>query len=84
MKKAVNLNDYVWVKLTETGERMWAEYWSEIPGCRGVPASVRHTDEHGRTQFQLHELMLIFGRVMFNGTGSFPFEVNAVWFEVDE
>lgn len=72
-----NINDHVWVKLTDYGERLWAGYWSTV--SQGVPPSVRHTDEQGRTRFQLWTLMAVFGGKMFVGGKEQVFEDNVVW-----
>jgi len=85
MKKLteINFNDYVWVILTPEGEKMWADHWiPSHPG--GVPDSVRHVDRDGRTQFQLHALMHIFGPGCVMGSNDrHPFSQNRIWFEHD-
>ncbi len=48
----MNLNEYVWVKLTKAGERAYAiTYATEI----------KPETERGFARFQMHELMYVFG-----------------------
>ncbi len=72
-----NVNDNVWVKLTPSGEALWAEYWRKT-NPKGVPKSIRrsHTEADGWIRFQLHELMQVFGKAMYNGNMELPFETE--------
>lgn len=61
--KTININDFVWVRLNERGD--------EILARKG---RVNRRKRKGWTEFQLHELMMIFGEFIqphFNGC---PFE----------
>lgn len=56
-----NFNDTVWVRLTPAGREALADYWSEYPPkYRGSPR-----EEDGWSEFQLWELMQIFGPHMY-------------------
>lgn len=72
-----NINNPVWVKLTERGEKIWAAYWMRFPelGHTGVPRECRKTDAQGRTEFQLWTLMEIFGSSLNIGFDP-PFETT--------
>lgn len=80
-----SINDYVWVKLTPEAEEVWATYWTHarqlVEGKPGIPDAVRHTDDKGRTQFQLWQLMEIFGNEMFMGNPRQMFQENKIWWE---
>jgi len=73
----INVNDNVWVKLTPAGEALWAEYWKATEPA-DVPKSIRksQTEADGWIRFQLHELMQIFGKAMYNGNMHLPFETE--------
>lgn len=76
-----NLNDYVLVRLTPSGEAQWHYYWT-LSHPRGVPSVIRHaqTEADGRVRFQIHEMMNIFGNYTFNGSNQLPFVNNEVEF----
>lgn len=90
-----NVNDCVLVKLTPFGEQLWAAYWRpaldrissllhKYPTTNGIPDDVRHVDEEGRTEFQMWQLMAIFGEAMYNGQTQQPFVDNKIWYPVRE
>jgi len=87
---SMNVNDDVWVELTPCGEELWAKRWDEtarVYGETGVPKSIRegHTEPNGRVRFQIHDLMLTFGSVMFMGnTRGTPFKNNAIYLSPQE
>lgn len=74
--KIFNLNDYVNIKLTETGIAILKEehdkYLKEYAGEFKYP----EIDENGYTQMQMWEVMQIFGKYMYNGNPNLPFEPN--------
>lgn len=71
--KKLNINESVWVKLTEEGTRNLKLHYDKIK--EGLPPRAklaykppkRKTDEEGYTEFQLWELANIFGEQMYNG-----------------
>lgn len=74
-----NINDYVWLKLTELGQRIYREYWDEV-----LPDEVEKPSLHtvnGYYRLLLWEAMEIFGQHMHIG-GDLPFETK-VWFGMD-
>jgi hypothetical protein len=72
MMAAMNLNDYVWVRLTEYGEGIFAAYYDTL-GLE--PAEYRRLVDAGSgwCKFQAWALMNMFGPHMGMGHGS-PFE----------
>jgi hypothetical protein len=74
---SINVNGNVRVKLTPSGEALWAEHWKRT-NPKGVPDAIRRSQVEacGWTRFQLHELMLVFGKAMWNGNMELPFEMN--------
>jgi len=72
-----NINSNVWVKLTPKGHDIYKKFWSEaLKGStieNAIP--VLHTDDRGWTEFQMWDLMCIFGPHLYNGC-IVPFETN--------
>lgn len=68
----MNVNDYVWVRLTDAGRNRYAEYWLAVlagsPRLYAPPKEVA-----GWSKFQLHDLMLTFGSECYNGNPRPPF-----------
>ena len=60
----MNLNDFVWVKLTEYGEEIYKKY--HVGGFKVDPPKLEK-DRRGWVTFQMWELMKIFGRNCGNG-----------------
>lgn len=54
----MNMNETVWIKLTDHGRQMHREYWSRFSGDNYRPPKVSHD---GYSPFQMHEVMKIFG-----------------------
>jgi hypothetical protein len=75
-----NLNDLIWVKLTFLGERKLLEFQQKFLPPTGVPGQGRKIDAEGRTAFQLHDFMHIFGESMVCGQEDL-FDGFTVWFE---
>lgn len=67
-----NINNYVLVKLTPLGVSWINKYYADL-GCQKAPELQYQTD--GRVQFQLWELMSIFGTILDNGC-DMPFETE--------
>ena len=73
----MNVNEIVWVKLTEHGKSVWKKHWEDLK----VPA--KHCELRlnwdGRARFQMWELMQVFGPAMYCG-GPNVFEDNLLYF----
>lgn len=75
----MNINDYVLVRLTPSGEQQWAARWRRsFP--EGVPEAIQKSQRlsDGRVRFQMHELMNTFGASCYNGSRELPFVNNEV------
>ncbi len=79
-----NFNDYVLVKVTPAGEKIWDEHWAEVRVIMGNPeAGILERDEDGFTKIQLWELANVFGPAMCNGSRALPVEMNFKFPESD-
>lgn len=67
-----NINHYVSVKLTPIGEEIVRKHWA--PYSKTYPTWLK-PDAEGWTQFQLWELMNLFGPFLDNGC-QVPFETT--------
>lgn len=78
----MNINDYVYVRLTEHGEQQWNENWKRVDPL-GVPTCIRKSAYVGKEwyRFQMHELMHTFGKSCYNGSNTLPFVNNEILFE---
>ena len=74
----VNINTQVVVRLTERGEKLWAEYWGARWGAQ-VPPAIREgvTLADGRIKLPLWELMAIFGNGIYMAC-DIPFVDNEI------
>jgi hypothetical protein len=72
-----NINSNVWVKLTPWGHELYKKFWSEALNGSSIENAypILHTDEKGWTEFQMWDLMCIFGSYLYNGCKN-PFETN--------
>jgi hypothetical protein len=68
---AININEWVKVKLTDYG---WEVLWE-----RGHNIYVK-TDAEGYSKFQLWDLMNIFGHTLYLGNPKAPFEAGEIIF----
>lgn len=69
-----NINEHVWVKLTDLGRaihRADHEKW-----CGSIPYLAPPTSCDGWSRFQMHELMKLFGSHISPGFGPLPFETT--------
>jgi len=70
-----NVNSNVWVRLTPLGHEIHKKFWAEaLKGStieHAIP--VLKVDEDGWTEFQMWDLMCIFGHHLYNGCKP-PFE----------
>lgn len=66
-KVEFNINEYVWVKLTPHGEKIWRadrkQYMDHLPDWATLP----EPDADGFHKFQLWALMNLFGEHCYNG-----------------
>lgn len=67
MKIEVNLNDYMYVKLTEHGRAMHRKHHRDNYERFAIEYREPKTDENGISEFQIWEFMQIFGSYMYNG-----------------
>jgi hypothetical protein len=65
-----NLNGYVRVKLNQHGKQLYSDYWSPYAWLKEP-----EIDDEGYTQFQMWQLMNIFGTHLYNGCKT-PFETT--------
>jgi hypothetical protein len=74
-----NINDHVYVKLTEKGHRVYRETFEKLSRFAGVaiePEPLK-TDAEGWTEFQMWELMRTFGpSITFGGEPPFETEIR--------
>jgi hypothetical protein len=68
----INLNDEVWVTLTETGEYLYKQHWAKF----GVPALPLKKDDQGRVKMQLWSLATVFGDHLYNGNPRPPLKME--------
>jgi hypothetical protein len=75
-----NINNYVKVKLTDKGKEIFYHQHDEINDLAGKELIEPHypeVDVDGYTEFQLWELMRLYGEHLSNGC-NLPFETNIV------
>lgn len=75
--KKFNINEYVWVKLTDLGKKHWENDFNKYPvkGYDFITHYNSYTESNGYTKFQLHVLMELFGEKLTNGFANM-FETN--------
>jgi Mn-dependent DtxR family transcriptional regulator len=79
-KQYFNVNDYVYVRLTDEGKKVMADGLRKL-GLReelitDIISGKEKETKDGWTRFQLHDLMNTFGHVMINGNPRLPFETR--------
>ena len=88
MKNKFNINSYVYVKLTPLGLKIHKDEYSKLYAkyseyLEYLPYTPPTIDEDGYSQFQMHELMSLFGPCMYLGAfaGAFalPFETEILF-----
>jgi hypothetical protein len=73
-----NINDYVFVKLTPEGEKIYEDYWHQYDDIftnMGYPTPPIKKDKDGYTKFQNWNFMQIFGSSFRIGMGG-PIETQ--------
>lgn len=80
-----NINDHVWVKLTDAGIQHWIKENNDVFEPHGMKEYLLTEEkiqnkklENGYWEFQLHSLMDIFGSLMHVGNPNLPFEANLI------
>lgn len=82
----MNMNDHVWVILSDYGWEVHAAYYQDLELDPAVYNERLIDDSHalgwpGYQRFQLWELMRIFGHVCYMGNMRTPFIMNQVNFQ---
>ena len=79
-----NINSNVWVKLTPHGEEIHKKFWQEALKGSAIEHAlpVLKKDDRGWTEFQMWDLMCIFGCHLYNGAKN-PFETNIKFLKED-
>lgn len=80
-----NINDFIKVKLTEYGKKIYEHRYDEMirkyPHLRSILSNPElKVDKDGYSEFQLHEFMDCFGSYMYNGAPQI-IENNEIYFE---
>lgn len=83
--KQLNINNSVWVKLTPLGKEIYKKHWYELLTAGGYvrdlnPPKLR--TKKGWTEFQLWELMSIYGEHLHMGSSN-PFDTTIRFDEND-
>ena len=77
--KSFNINEYVYVRLNDTGRKIDKDYWARF-NCR--PISLVE-DKQGYSRWHLWDLMNMFGEYIFMGCREVPFDTNILIDERD-
>lgn len=83
MKVSISVNEFVKVRLTDRGREIHRKNHEDVFGDNPIsPFEYREpkTDEAGFSEFQLHELMRVFGDHMHMGMSrGVPFETEIIF-----
>ena len=71
--KNLNINSYVWIKLTDEGKKMVEAKEVDI---HGKPIPIKRRTKNGYTEFHLGEVMNYFGEKMTISNQKLPFDTN--------
>jgi hypothetical protein len=66
-----NINGYTWVKLTPLGKKIYDDHWHKLLTAGGYVRDLKAPKlktKKGWTEFQLWELMTVFGEHMYMGS----------------
>lgn len=77
-KRVFNINDYVWVKLTDKGRQIFKDHYKGFPSGLQLPQIKEDAD--GYSEWQLWYLMQIFGEHIAMGCPS-PFLMEVLFDE---
>ena len=72
--KNLNINSYVWVKLTDVGKKKVELDQMNSFGKSFKP--IKRKTKNGYTRFQLWEVMKLFGSEMYLANNNLPFDTN--------
>jgi hypothetical protein len=75
-----NTNCKVWVRLTAKGKEVYNKHWDKYIRWANITAPELKPDKDGWVEFQLWDLMNIFGESHYNGC-DIPFEGNVILFD---
>lgn len=80
-----NINEHVLVKLTDAGIKHWIKDYNDVFEPIGMTDYLLTKEkilakrlENGYWKFQFHELMQIFGSLMYIGNTNLPFEADMI------
>ena len=76
-----NFNDYIWLKLTEEGKKIYRDYFKSDFSDYDMLTHVKNED--GFYRFQAWSAMQVFGKHLRIGCNALPFSPG-VFFEVEE
>ena len=77
----MNINDEVYVKLTDYGKAVHKASWNKYMGMTNFQYKEPDVDACGFSKFPLWELMNIFGPCMYMGNTKIPFKNNIIKFK---
>src|SRR5690348_10918622 len=74
-EQTFNINDHVRIKLTDSGRKVLKAHYDSIELPPDFQRPSKSEDANGFSEWQLHEVMYIFGRSVYIGCET-PFETN--------
>ncbi len=80
--KKINLNDYVYVKLTAFGKKVLSDHCNKV-GLTGKEARNLYDMRYNTIKIQLWELMHIFGPTLYNGATEHSFTTGSIFVPED-
>lgn len=85
MKVTLNINDYVYVQLTDVGKQIYYDFYDYYDklSVSSFGAPKLKEDKDGYTGFQIWEFMQIFGSKVYMGMVGSPFKNNILQFRGD-
>ena len=75
MTISMNINEPVWVKITDKGREILTEHWKHVLGDRFDATNYDRLSSTGWVKFQLWDLMNLFGKHVYMGNNP-PFELT--------
>ena len=85
MKMTININDYVWVQLTDIGKQVYYDFYDYYDrlSMSSFGAPELKEDKDGYSAFQIWEFMQIFGPKTYMGMVGTPIKNNNIQFRGD-
>jgi hypothetical protein len=81
-----NINESIWVKLTKDGKKVHKDYYGKLcklsNGTMKIENYKPKINPAGYAEYQMWELMHIFGPVLYNGSTVSPFEKNILYYSM--